>query len=113
MGKYPLITIQFTSKTCFFVFPDTKIPGEGGVIQARNILHFKFYTKILHAICLVFLRICAGSNNKRPLFLMSNYWEPYIICSPIFKKWRGFCRARICRLIFPPAWNYLPPPPPR
>ena len=24
-GKYPLITIQFTSKTCFFVFPDTNM----------------------------------------------------------------------------------------
>ena len=28
-GKYPLITIQFTSKTCFFVFPDPKIGGGG------------------------------------------------------------------------------------
>ena len=26
-GKYPLITIQFTSKTCCLVFPDPKIGG--------------------------------------------------------------------------------------
>ena len=34
-----------------------------------------------------------------------------IICSLVFKKWHRFCRARICRFIFPPARN--PPPPPR
>ena len=48
------------------------------------------------------------NNRQRPLFLMSNHLEPYIICSLIFKKWHGFCRARICRFIFPPAQN-IPP----
>jgi hypothetical protein len=64
----------------------------------------------LYAICSVFLRICAGNNSKRPLFLMSNCWEPYIICSLIFKKWHRFCSARICTFIFPPAQNPQPPP---
>ena len=59
----------------------------------------------LHKLC---LRICAGNNSKRPLFLMSNYWEPYIICSLIFQKWHRFCGARICRFIFPSTRN--PPP---
>ena len=63
-----------------------------------------------------------GNNSKRPLFLMSHYFEPCIICSLIFKKWPRFCRARICRFIFSPARNIPPsgsggasvlPPPPR
>ena len=29
---------------------------------------------------------------------MSNFCQPCIICSLIFKKWHGFCRTRICRL---------------
>ena len=52
-------------------------------------------------------------NFERNLFV-SNYWEPYIICSLIFEKWHRFCRARICRVIFFPARNpppYPPPPP--
>ena len=82
--------------------------GEG--LCKLEFLHFKFCTKILYATCSVFSRICAGNNSKRPLFLMSNYWEPHIICSLIFKKWHRFCRARICGFIFSPARN--PPPPP-
>ena len=84
--------------------------GGGGGLYKLEFLHFKFCTKILYAIGSVFLRICAGNNSKRPLFLMSNYWEPYIICSLIFKKGHRFCRARICRFIFSPTQN---PPPPR
>ena len=84
--------------------------GVGGLYKLE-FLHFKFCTNILYAICSVFLRICAGNNSKRPLFLMSNYWEPYVICSLIFKKWHRFCRARICRFIFSPARNTPPPPP--
>ena len=85
------------------------LPGGGG-LHRLEFLHFEFCTKTLYAICLVFSRICAGNNGKRPLFLMSNYWVPHIICSLIFKKWRRFCRARICRFIFSPTRN--PPPPP-
>ena len=84
--------------------------GEGGLYKLE-FSHFKFCTKILCAICSVFLRICAGNKSRRPLFLMSNYWEPYIICSLIFKKWHRLCRARICRFIFSPARNIPPPPP--
>ena len=62
--------------------------------------------------CSVFFRICAGNNSKRPLFLMSNCWDPYIICSLFFKKWHRFCHARICRFISSPAWNAPPPPRP-
>ena len=47
---------------------------------------------------------------KRPLFLMSNYWDPYIICSLFFKKWHTFCSASICRFIFSPARNTPPSP---
>ena len=65
-------------------------------------------TKTLYAICSLFLRICAGNNGMRPLFFMSNYWEPHIICSLIFKKWHRFCRARIYRFIFSPARNTPP-----
>ena len=82
---------------------------QGGGLYKLEFLHFKFCTKILYAICSVFLRICAGNNSKRPLFLMSNYWEPYIICSLTFKKWHRFCRARIYRFIFSPTRN-IPPP---
>ena len=77
--------------------------GGGGGLCKLEFLQFKFCTKILYAICSVFSRICAGNNSKRPLFLMSNYWEPYIICSLSVKKWHRFCRARICRFIFSPA----------
>ena len=84
----------------------------GGGLYKLEFLQFKFCTKILYAVCSVFLRICAGNNSKRPLFLMSNNWEPFIICSLIFKKWHRFCRARICRFIFSPIRN-PPPPPPR
>ena len=83
--------------------------GGGGGLYKLEFLHFKFCTKSLYAICSVFLRICAGSNGKHPLFLKSKYWEACIICSLIFKKWHGFCRARICRFIFPPARN-IPTP---
>ena len=83
--------------------------GGGGGYYKLEFLQFKFCTKILYAICSVFLRICAGNNNKRPLFLMSNHWEPYIICSLIFKTWHRICRTRICRFIFPPARNPRPP----
>ena len=87
------------------------LPGGGqGGLYKLEFLHFEFCTKSLYAICSVFLRICAGNNSKHPLFLMSNCWEPYIICSLILKKWHRFCRARICRFIFSPARN--PPPPP-
>ena len=90
------------------------LPGGGGVYNSAflwgyaklEFLHFKFCTKILHAICSVFLRICAGDNSKRPLFLMGNYWEPHTICSLIFQKWHRFCRARICRF---PRTEYPPP----
>ena len=58
----------------------------------------------------MFVRICAGNRSKRPLFLTSNCWEPYTICSLIFKKWHRFCCARICRFICFPVRN--PPPPP-
>ena len=85
--------------------------GGGGDETSLEFLHFKFCTKILCALYSVFLRICAGNNSKRPLFLMSNYWDPYIICSLIFKKWHRFCRARICRFIFSPTRNTPPPPP--
>ena len=80
----------------------------GGGVYKLKFLHFKSCTKILHAICSVFLRICAGNNSKRPLFLMSNYWEPHIICSLIFEKWHRFCRARICRFIVSPTRNTVP-----
>ena len=88
--------------------------GRGGVYKLE-FLQFKLCTKILYAICSVFFRICAGNPSKRPLFLMSNYWEPYTICSLISKKWHRFCRARItsiCRFIFSPARNTSSPPPP-
>ena len=88
------------------------LPDTGGgreIMQARisafQILHKNFVCNVFG----VFLRICAGNNSKRPLFLMSNYWEPYAICSLIFKKWHRFCRARICRFIFSPTRN-MPPP---
>ena len=76
-----------------------------GELHKLEFLQFKFCTKILYTICSVLLKICAGNSSKRPLFLMSNYWEPYIICSLIYKKWHRFCRARICRFIFSPARN--------
>ena len=71
------------------------LTGGGGGLYKLEFMHFKFCTKFLCAICSGFLRICAGNNSKRPLFLTSNYWEPYIICSLIFKKWHGFCCAKI------------------
>ena len=89
---------------------EARIAGGGGrELHKLEFLHFKFCTKILYAICSVFLRICAGNNSKRPLFLMSNYWEPYIICSLIFQKWHRFCCARISRFIF--SRMESPPPP--
>ena len=96
---------KFTLKLCM-------LHTGGGGLYKLEIMHFKSCTKILYAICSVFFRICAGNNSKHPLFLMSNYWEPYIICSLIFKKWYGLCCARFCRFIFSPARN-IPPPPPR
>ena len=86
--------------------------GGGGELYKLDFLHFKFCTKILYTICSVFLRICAGSNSKRPLFLMSTYWEPDIIFSLIFQRWHRFCRARICRVIFSPTRSIPPSPPP-
>ena len=53
-------------------------------------------------------RCTFGNNSKRALFLLSDDWESYIICSLIFKKWHRFCCARICRFIFSPARN-IPP----
>ena len=50
------------------------------------------------------------NNSKRPLFLVSNYCEPYIICSLISKKLHRFCCARICRFIFSRARNIPPLP---
>ena len=84
-----------------------QVPGGGGVMQAGMSAF-----QILYAICSVLLRICAGDNSKRPLCLMGNYWAPYMICSLIFQKWRRFCRARICRVIFSPA-RIIPHPLPR
>ena len=92
---------------------DTSVLHIPGGLHELEFLQWTFCTKSLYAICSVFflgfvqvyVRHC-----KRPLFLMSNCWEPYIICSLIFKKWHRFCRARICRFIFSPAPN---PPPPR
>ena len=83
----------------------------GGVYKLE-IMQFKFCTKIL---CFsVFKDLCRYTfrHCKRPMFLTSNYWEPYMICSLIFKKWHRFCRARICRFISPPppARNIPPPP---
>ena len=51
-----------------------------------------------------------GSNSKRPTFLMSNYWEPYIICSFLFKKWHIFVASQFVDSYFPP--HGIPPPPP-
>ena len=48
-------------------------PTGGGGSYKLEFLLSKFCTKILYAISLVFLRICAGNTSKRPLFLMSNY----------------------------------------
>ena len=40
--------------------------------------------------------------QSRPFHTMTNFWEPYIICSLIFKKsyrisCRGICRFKICQ----------------
>ena len=48
---------------------------------------------------------------KRPLFLMSNYWDPHIIRSLSFQKSHRFWSARICGFIFSPARNTPPPAP--
>ena len=86
--------------------------GGEGIMPARNVCNSNFvrnfctqFVRCFSGFVQVYVRYC-----KRPLFLMSNYWEPDITCSLIFKKWHIFCRATICRFIFPPARN--PPPHP-
>ena len=53
------------------------------------------------------------NNSNRPLFLTSNFRPPCPSGSPIFKKWHGFCGARIYRFGFSSTRNTPPPPPPR
>ena len=90
-------------------FPQTFLSYQGGGGLCKlEFLQFKVCTTFLYSVCSVFL-VGIGRRCKRPLFLMNN-WEPYIICSLIFKKWHRFCRARICRFIFSPARNTPPPP---
>ena len=82
----------------------------GGGLYKLEFLHFKFCTKVLNAICSVFLRMCAGNNSKRPRFLESNYWEPYIICSLIFlRSGTDFVAPEFVDSYFPP--HRIPPPP--
>ena len=50
----------------------------------------------------------AGNNSKHSLFLMSNHWEPDIICSLIFKK--CFVAPEFVDSHFPP--HGISPPPP-
>ena len=81
--------------------------GAGGIIQARIAAVQILYKNFVRNWLGVFKDLC---RCERPLFLINKYWEPYIICSLIFKKWHRFCRARICRFIFSPARNIPPPP---
>ena len=53
-----------------------------------------------------------GNDSNRPLFLMDNFCQPRVLCSLIFKKWRGFCCVRIGRFGFPWTQNVLLPPVP-
>ena len=108
MQQFPLNFQATVSNAPSVKFSHAKNPR--WKLYKLEFLHFKFCTKILYAICSVFLRICAGNNSKHPLFLMISYWEPYIICSLIFKRWHRFRRARICRFIFAPTRNIPPPP---
>ena len=50
-----------------------------------------------------------GNNSNRPLFLMSNFCQPRVICLLIFQKWHGFCCPRISRLRIIYTRNILPP----
>ena len=57
------------------------------------------------------IQTARGNNSTRPPFLITNFWEPNMICSLIFKKWRRFSCARICR--FRICWTQNTPPPTR
>ena len=82
---------------------DCKHTGGGGrELYKLEFLHFKLCTKILHAICSVFLRICAGNNSKHSLFLMSNYWEPYIFVRSVLRSGTDFVAPEFVDSSFPP-----------
>ena len=87
--------------------------GGGGELCKLEFVQFKFCAKFLYANCSVFLRICAGIQwaLQAPAVSHEQLLGPHIISSLIFKKWHGFCRARICRFIFPPPHGISPPPP--
>ena len=82
----------------------------GGLCELE-FLQFKFCTKFLYAICLVFLRICA--DIRKALQAPTVCHEQLLGAihnSLIFKKWHRFCRARICRFMFSPARGTPRPP---
>ena len=52
----------------------------------------------------------SGNNSNRPLFLMSNFCQPRIMCSLIFRICRGFVAPEFVHSDFPR--HGIPPPPP-
>ena len=72
-----------------------RLPGEGGVLYRTEFLHHKLCAQFLCATCSVFLRICTGvceavplpicttppgNTSDRPLFPMTDFWAPDMIC---------------------------------